>query len=302
MLSIIISFLLSLQPQYLESYNASLIDKMERLENIENPKIVLIGDSNLAFGINSEDIEEAFGMPVVNMGLHAGLGSMFSERMAKINVNEGDIYIISRNSFGDDGILQPTQAELIWITIEDHFKLWKLLRIEDFPTMLEAYPVYIKKCILLWLNKSGNQSSGDVYSRDAFNLYGDIEWEDQGLEYEFQEGTIGVPTVSDIVSNRLNELNKYLADRGATLLIAGCPIPDNEYTPDRELFFQFQKDLECKINAKVISDVKDYFYPDSYFFNSELHLNNEGKRIRTQQLIDDLKRYLETGYVTRIPE
>lgn len=71
-LALTIGFLLHLSPQYLGNYQASLIDKVERLESIQEPKIVLIGDSNLAFGIDSERIEEAFGMPVVNMGLHGG--------------------------------------------------------------------------------------------------------------------------------------------------------------------------------------------------------------------------------------
>lgn len=100
------------------------------MENIDGPKIVLVGDSNLAFGINSEDIEDAFNMPVVNMGLHGGLGSIFSERMARINVDEGDIYIILRWSFEGDGEIEPSQVEMIWTIIENHFKLWKLLRIE----------------------------------------------------------------------------------------------------------------------------------------------------------------------------
>lgn len=49
----------------------------------------------MAFGFQSEQIEEAFGLPVVNLGLHGGLGNAFHEEMAKINVCEGDIYYLS---------------------------------------------------------------------------------------------------------------------------------------------------------------------------------------------------------------
>ena len=75
-LGIVVGVLLYLSPQYLGNYQASLIDKVERLESIEEPKIVLIGDSNLAFGIDSEKIEEGHGIPVVNMGLHGGFGCL----------------------------------------------------------------------------------------------------------------------------------------------------------------------------------------------------------------------------------
>ena len=91
---ILIAFFFRLSPQYEHYYSASLIDKMERLDSIEEPKVVLIGNSNLAFGINSKMIEEKFGMPVVNMGFHGSLGNAFHEEMAKINITPGDIYVI----------------------------------------------------------------------------------------------------------------------------------------------------------------------------------------------------------------
>ena len=43
--------LLTISPQFTHKYNASFIDKMNRLESISEPKIVLVSNSNLAFGI-----------------------------------------------------------------------------------------------------------------------------------------------------------------------------------------------------------------------------------------------------------
>lgn len=243
----------------------------------------------LAFGIDSEKIEEAFGMPVVNMGLHGGLGNAFHEEMARLNITEGDIYIICHCSYSDDGLLK--NSELAWITLENHPSLWKILRKEDYLPMIKSYPVYLKKCIALWLTDSGNKMDEGVYSRAAFNEYGDIEWADNGQEYIFKDGDIFVPQISDNVCERLNDLNIYLKERGATLLIAGYPITKNETTPEAELYIKFQKELEEKLDVPVISDFTDYFYPENYFLNTEYHLNTLGKRERTAQLISDLKRY-----------
>ena len=66
--------------QYQYNYQASLIDKVERLTSIDEPKIILVGHSNLSFGIKSEMLEEALGMPVVNLGLHGGLGNAYHEQ------------------------------------------------------------------------------------------------------------------------------------------------------------------------------------------------------------------------------
>ena len=74
--------LLTISPQFTHEYNASFIDKMKRLESINEPKIVLVSNSNLAFGIQSDLIEDAFEMPVVNLGLHGGLGNAFHESVS----------------------------------------------------------------------------------------------------------------------------------------------------------------------------------------------------------------------------
>lgn len=281
--------MLHISPQYSGSYNASLVDKVNRLKSIEGPKIVLIGNSNLTFGMESQRLEEAFGMPVVNMGLHGGLGNVFHERMARLNVSEGDIYIICHHGYSDAGQLE--NKDLAWITIEDHFELWEILRAEDYIPMLKAYPVYFKKCLGLWMKGKGNQVPEGVYSRENFNEYGDIVWEDEGLVYTFKEGDLSIPRATDSVCERLNELNEYLSERGATMLIAGCPIAKTEFTPDVDKYIEFQAELEEKMDAPVISDYTDYMYDEKYFYNAVLHLNQEGRKLRTAQLIEDLENY-----------
>lgn len=286
---IIIFLQLYISPQYTQTYNAAILDKVQRLKDIQGPKIVLLGNSNLAFGINSEEIEEAMGMPVVNMGLHGGLGNAFHEEMGKLNVQPGDIYIICHNSYDDDDSI--SQPDLAWITLENHWDLWKILRPKDIWQMIQGYPSYLKKSVTLWASQSGNQKQEGPYSRDAFNEYGDIEWEDHGLETEFSEFSVLVPKISDSVAKRLNDLNTYFEDRGATLLIAGYPIGNGEFTPDVQEFVDFQNDLENKLDAEVISDYRDYMFDYKYFYNTNLHLNNQGKELRTQQLISDLKKW-----------
>ena len=108
--------------QYQEDYNASLIDKVARLKNINGPKIILVGNSNLAFGINSPMIERAFGMPIVNLGLHGGLGNAFHEYIAKLNIHSGDIIIVCHSNFSDDDKIDD--IALAWITVEYHKDLW----------------------------------------------------------------------------------------------------------------------------------------------------------------------------------
>ena len=79
---------------YSSNYLAANIDKQRILKNTPSPKIVFIGGSNLAFGLNSEEVEKKLGRPVVNMGLHASLSLSFMLNEIKTSIKQGDIIII----------------------------------------------------------------------------------------------------------------------------------------------------------------------------------------------------------------
>lgn len=290
-------FFVRVLPQHLESYNASLLDKVQRLKNLNEAKIVLIGNSNVAFGFQSNLIEEAYDMPVVNMGLHGGLGNAFHEKMAKINVHEGDIYVICHHTFLDDGMIEDVQ--LAWLTLENHIELWQLADRRDIIPMCEGLPYFMKKTIFdMGLELIGGQEKNrevtDVYSRKEFNQYGDVASLREKSIFTFEEQSL--PEINDTCIERLNELNTYLNARGATMVVAGYPIGKGEFTPAEDEFVLFQEMLKEQLDCEVISDYRDYMFDYSYFYNTFLHLTTDGARLRTEQLIKDLEKVIDDTY------
>ena len=279
-------------PQYTYNNQAAMVDKVNRLESIDGAKITLVGNSNLAFGIQSQLLEDEMGMPVANMGLHGGVGNVFNEQAAKINIHEGDLIILSPSSFNDnDRIKNP---ELAWITIENHKNMWRFIRFKDIPDMAMAYPTYLKKCIGMWSNGTGNRDTEPIYSRSKYNEYGDnIYPRPQSTEDLELEGYVAIPTISDAYVKRVNALNKYVTERGATLLIAAYPIAWHENAPSKEEYEKFEQELRQRLDCQVISDYTQYCFEPEYFFNTYLHLTDEGAKMRTELLIQDLKKYLE---------
>lgn len=273
-------------PQYLENYNASIIDKVNRLETIEEPKIVLLGNSNLAFGCDSKLIEDAFGMPVVNMGLHGGLGNKFHENMAKLNVNRGYIYILCHSNYNDDGTI-PDKT-LAWLTIENHLDFYKILELNDMTSMIMDYPIYLKKCINLWREGEGNKQDYSSYSRSWFNEYGDVYLQRYNA-YIFDENSLVVPSINDNVLDRINKLNEYITERGAILVVAAFPVGKGEYTPDVSQYIKFWNELQEKLDCPVISNIEDYMFDYEYFWDTYIHMTSDGAILRTEQLIEDLK-------------
>lgn len=280
-----------LAPQYSLGFNASLLDKVERLKAMEGPKLVLVGNSNLPFGMDSALLEEKVGMPVVNMGLHGGMGNAFHEEMAKINVQPGDIYVICHTEYNDAG--DRMDASLTWVTVENHFGLYRLIRPEYYGDMKDAASTYLKKLLGLWADGSGNEATEDAYSRLAFNEYGDDIYprpeQVEGLSFEGQKE----PVIEEACINRLNELNKYLTERGATMLVAAYPIANGEFTPLMSVYDEFQVELEETLDCPVISYFPEYMFDYSYFYDTQYHLTDDGVRMRTNILAEDLQLWME---------
>lgn len=291
-LLLVVFCLCVVMPQYTYNNQAAMIDKVNRLESLHGPKITLVGNSNLAFGIKSDLLEEKMGMPVTNMGLHGGVGNVFNEQAAKINIEEGDLIVLSPSSFHDDDRIK--NPELAWITIENHFNMWRFIRWKDIPDMAMAYPTYLKKCIGMWSNGTGNLDTEPIYSRNQYNEYGDNVYPRTASTEDLDLASyVAVPLISDTYVNRINELNAYVRQRGATLLVAAYPIAWHEDAPEKEEYARFEKELRERLDCPVISDYTQYCFEPKYFFNTYLHLTDEGAKMRTELLIKDLKNYLE---------
>lgn len=285
--------------QYQYNFQASLVDKVNRLKSINEPKIILVGNSNVAFGFRSDIIEQQLGMPVVNLGLHAGLGNAYHEQICKLGLNKGDIVVVCHSDYSDEDIIEDTT--LAWITYDYHDELWPIIRFKDYKDMLMAYPTYFKKSWLLRSQHEGNKDTGGCYSRSAFNEYGDVIFKHESgqmdVESFFASTPITVPEINDTCINRLNKLNDYCTGKGASMVIAGYPIAFGQYAEfNAEDFVEFKNNLDGKLDCDVISDFSNYFYPYNYFYDTSLHLTEEGAIKRSEQLSSDLNNWIELNY------
>ncbi len=272
-------------PQFSHSYNASFNDKIERLLSIREPKIILVGNSNLTFGIKSQMIEQEFNKPVINLGLHGSLGNEFHENMAKINISSGDIIIISHTSYDDDIDLDNT---LMLTTLECKPHLLTKTVPGNYYELLKSLPEYMSKKIFNFTHNRSSIIPKGCYSRTAFNKYGDISYPRAECEFIIEE-TYNPSKISDKTVTRINNLNDYCLQKGATLFVAAFPVGYGQTPPDESLYIDFQNKLKEKLNCKVISDFTDYFFDNKYLYDKQFHLTDEGAKIRTQQLINDIK-------------
>lgn len=273
--------------QFSLDYTASIADKLARLESIEGPKIILVGESNLAFGIDSAMMEEALGMPVVNLGLHGGLDYQFQYNVPKGNIGPGDIVILANMSFADGANMDPALA---WITIENGPDYWKFVPWECMPKLLMMFPNYVSDTVTAVLSNRQETITG-AYARNAFNEYGDIALHRDSGCLDFAYYTIEVPEVTEEGIRRINNFAAYCEEQGAHCLLSSYPIAFGPRSPSEEEYVQFQQELKPLLKFEMISDYRDYLFDYSLFYDSLYHLSTEGAQIRTQQLIEDIRQW-----------
>lgn len=285
--------------QYDQSYTAAINDKLSRLQSLDSPKIVILGDSNLAFGLNCGMIEQAFGMPVVNMALHGGISDSYYEELVRPHIREGDLVVIAPYVF-EDTVVFPDKG-LALTMLEKNRPLWEPVSTRSKWDLVQAYPYYAYSCLTKWITFSGNKAVNSSYSRTAFNEYGDVT--NKPAEYGIapeslfgSEGVIRIPPSNQSCFDRINGFRDYVVSRGAQLVLAAYPVADCEGRPDGAEYETFERLLKDNLTCPVISRYEDYFLSPEYFYDTILHLTQEGADLRTEQLIRDLEQYLAQAH------
>jgi hypothetical protein len=283
----IIAFMQTL-PEY--SYNLAIIDKQWILANAQSPKIVLAGGSNLAFGIDSETIQNKFNRPVINMGLHAGLGlGRILDNLSPF-LNSGDILLIvpeyshftsdwNGNSTAYEQIFDAGQYRLIW----SFYYGWPN---DNFFSYLSAKFNMMPKLFIR--NKNKIDINTLSYSRDGFNEYGDyvkhLEIENQPFD---AAGNAGI--INQTYLKHFFQIVDDFSRRGIIVVLSYPCYEEQSFRNSVELIQELNTLFMAKENLLVISTPESYCYPVNYFYDTVYHLNNKGRSMRTSQLIQDLQ-------------
>lgn len=276
-------------------YTGAMRDKVDLLMTTTGPKVILIGDSNVSFGINSEIIEQELNMPVINMGLHGALGNAFHDNISKLNIGSGDLVIMCHADFSEKS--EDMDPNTAWITLEGNTDMMSILRLVDWNKIASSWPYYFKNAFIMWLSKGPKVEIETAYNTNSFNKYGDVIYKpDKGKKAAdeiFADSEIGVPTIDPSVVERINLFSRYVEEKGAKLLVAGYPIAYGDYsTYNKEDFKQFEVELNNQLECDAISNYEDYFYSYDYFYDTVYHLTNEGAEKRTWQLVSDIKDWM----------
>lgn len=289
----------ALPPVYNKTFIGVLGDKYDLLCKTNKPKVVVIGGSSVAFGLDSELMEEHLGMKVVNFGLYANLGTKLMIDLSKANINKGDIVILAPE-MDSQTLSLYFNSETTMQALDGNWGMLRNINFDQFEPLIGASWGFTSNKLNYLLKKERPLNEG-AYKKENFNKYGDNIYD---RPYNVMKGQ-GAITLDFMVNyedsinseyeqfiDYINEYAKWVRSREATIYFSFPPMCETSMTNKNtdETIYNFYENLADALNFKIISNVHNYIMDEGYFFDSEFHLNNAGITVRTVQLIDDIKR------------
>lgn len=281
-----------LNKDYLVSYGRGFKPKFSKLQSIQSNKIVIVGGSNVNFGIDSDIMEVSLGIPVVNMGLHAGLNTFNIINPIRPYLKNGDVLVISRE-FNEK--LYGASVE-----VSNYFEFMPLLakwevykNFDAISPILKCHVQNSQKNILDFDFTPQNTFKQSVYSTKAFkndNVYKNIiDFEMPKSVYnKFKLKKLNPPNNPEIFQY-YQDLKKDLNDRGVKVYFSMPAIVKNYFSTEE--ITTYYKTLSHKTGIELLSQ-NTFEFPIEKLSNSMYHLNANGRKERSLKVSNDLAKIL----------
>ena len=296
-LSIIIASLFLLNNQVKDSALATLPLRHADLEATPSPRIILVAGSNICFSTDSERIQDEFNIPVINMGIHAGLGLNFILKDVESFIKGGDIVVVIPEyehfyndwDYGNTALvsfLVDIMPERINVLDKNQLKYLTPFFLEYAKSKIVDQFDYTKK-------KVANTTVEKIYKKEAFNKFGDVylHWEETEM-ISFEPTKL--PEIDMFTYRAVNELLSFktkITERGATCILLAPIFQSTSYNLNQEQINKITKELlDVNLGENFISE--RYKFDDDYFYNTAYHANKKGVDLRTTYLIEDLKKII----------
>lgn len=292
----------SISPRYAQTYYGELSKMYDKLATTKGNKVVVLGNSNIPFGVDSALAEKllkdaGLDYSVCNFGLYGALGTRFMCELAEKQIKSGDIVVVSTELYPQT-MSTYFSAEEAWYALDSNTSLFWQFPHETRKILAAGYVHYSAQKHELYKNGQCAEGS-DVYAVTSFDDNCDLK--NFPTDYNtMQNGTdVNNPIVfdnalfSEDFCDFINGFADRIVKRGASIYYSFAPmnnaaVSEEEMAKKDEFFAYVSKNLRFS----VISDIDDYLFDKEWFYDSNFHLNTSGRVLRTVQLVCDIKNQL----------
>lgn len=245
----------------------------------------------MSYGVDSPVLYNLSGRFPVNLALNIRMGIPFILDEAEAGARAGDIIILSpeyhhfwRNCFEPFQCLRAISANPECI----HFAR-ELLTAENLFLGAMRIPAVLQVYFM-----------EDLFPDDPeiqrINQHGDIIDEYQTCRApDFSR--VRVMTVSQgyntwAVIRELNSFAEHCRERNVSVFFVYPPFSQTAYCESQQFITSLDSLLQSELDIPILNSPIDACYPDSFFYNSDYHLNAEGAQQRTVDLWEILALHL----------
>lgn len=296
-LDIIVGAVLLMPERFDEVYFGEMADKYDRLRLAGDNKIVIIGGSSVAFGVNSQMMEDYLERPVVNFGLYGPLGTTIMMDLTKGHIHEGDIVILAPEC--DEQTMGMTfNGEGFWQCCDSDFTMLFKVPFSKWGEMLGSFWTYAQKKLEFY--RYGKAQPNDVYSHSSFNQRGDMVFNRRDVDMDDwfdSEVLINLNTeiIEDEFIDYVNDYVRYCERRGATVYWSYPPMNILAVQQAYEERLEYASYLAEHLDCQVISNIDDYILWPGYFYDTNYHVNTRGVSVHTANLTQDIMNMIGKG-------
>lgn len=278
-----------------EGYFSATNDKHRRAAALSSPKLLLIGDSSMAFGVDSPVLEQALGRRTVNMGLHADIGLEFILNEAHDIVRSGDVVVVSlayEHFYAEEKSIEAVHYPLLRARPASARYLSRL----DFRLALDRGLVVLHSMTRKGVRGQRDKKKTDeIYSRAAFNEHGDFVAHHNRPSL-YRAGPLPAPRAPDVVEleridrtiARLNEFGRDCRRQDVGVLFLLPPIAKDVFAANQHIIEAIDATLRSRLIVPVIGDLPSTVLDSALFYDTCYHLTWQGKQIRTARFVGGL--------------
>lgn len=266
--------------------------KHQRLADLPGRKAILIGGSNLHYGINSELLEQQIGMPVVNMGIQGSIGMDYYFNEIMDEVDPTDVVIFLAEPYHITGFNRDGEQPL-YTMLSKYPQGLRYLTKAQWWNMPKYFTVAIQENIKYIISLTTFKLRGKQTIAEQTNPKGDYEGH-RGKASKLKTGKGNVDFyAADGVEANIRQTTAYLLEKEAAINAKGAYFfigyaPTAQSAAHQEVF-QLVNDVVAGAFPNHLGELADYILPDDHFYDSSHHLLHNKRDLRTQMVFDAIR-------------
>jgi len=258
------------------------------LETTKSPRIIFVGGSNLAYGLDSQMIKDSIGLNPVNTGLTANLGLKYMLDNTYQYIKEGDIVIVAAEyeHFYRDYDYGSKELLVTFLKV-DKSKI-RLMSIRQIKNSLLYYTILITTRLRDTIFPRVEEEKL-IYGLNRFNEYGDhyTHWDLDVRDFlPYKE-----PYINDYnpkIIEKLKEFEERIRLKGAVLYVSYPSMQDISFDNYIEVINKIEDEF-IRHGFTLLGTPGRYRMDTSLMFDSPYHPNGTGVVLRTELLTEDLR-------------